>query len=184
METKLYDLSKDYAAGIRAGAQELCRGNLVIFPTETVYGIGADATNAEAVAKIYAAKGRPSNNPLIAHIWDMSQVEEIACDISPLAWRLMRKFWPGPFTIVLKSRGVLPKIVSGGLDTIAIRMPASQAARDLLKESGKIVVAECRYTYTAASAVTQRPSSFLPSRNPYRCRRTWSGIFLFHSSDG
>lgn len=141
METKLYDLSKDYAAGIRAGAQELCRGNLVIFPTETVYGIGADAANADAVAKIYAAKGRPSNNPLIAHIWDMSQVEEIACDISPLAWQLMRKFWPGPFTIVLKSKGVLPKIVSGGLDTIAIRMPASQAARDLLKESGKIVVA-------------------------------------------
>lgn len=141
METQVFDLRTQYEAGMAAASRELQRGGLVIFPTETVYGIGADAENADAVAKIYKVKGRPSNNPLIAHIWDFAQVERIARDISPLAWKLMRAFWPGPFTIVLPSSGLLPPVVSGGLQTIAVRMPESEYARGLLRQSGKIVVA-------------------------------------------
>ncbi len=141
MNTEVYDLKTQYEEGMEAAKNALCRGELVIFPTETVYGLGADAKNEQAVAKIYAVKGRPSNNPLIAHIWDFQQIEQIADQISPLAMKLMRAFWPGPFTVVLHSKGVLPKSVSGGLNTIAVRMPSDIYAREMLRRSGKIVVA-------------------------------------------
>lgn len=109
MKTVVYDLKTQLEEAMQAASEMLAQGELVIFPTETVYGIGADATNAQAVSKIYEVKGRPSNNPLIAHIWDFAQVREIADEISPLAEKLMHAFWPGPFTIVLHSKGVLPK---------------------------------------------------------------------------
>ena len=141
MDTTVYDLKTQFEQAMSVASETLARGELVIFPTETVYGIGADAANAQAVSKIYEVKGRPSNNPLIAHIWDFSQVREIADQISPLAEKLMRAFWPGPFTIVLHSKGVLPNCVSGGLDTIAVRMPSNLYAREMLRRSGKIVVA-------------------------------------------
>lgn len=141
METEIYDLKSKYDEGLDAAAAEIIKGNLVIFPTETVYGIGSDAADAKAVKKIYEAKGRPSNNPLIAHIWDYSQLEAIVSEIPEKAKALMEAYWPGPLTIVFKSNGALPDIVSGGLDTIAVRMPSSPYARELLKRSGKIIVA-------------------------------------------
>ena len=106
MKTVVYDLKTQLEEAMQAAGKMLAQGELVIFPTETVYGIGADATNAQAVSKIYEVKGRPSNNPLIAHIWDFAQVREIADEISPLAEKLMHAFCPGPFTIVLHSKGV------------------------------------------------------------------------------
>lgn len=101
----------------------LKQGELVAFPTETVYGLGAPIFNEKAIAKIFQAKGRPSDNPLIAHIADLSQVEQIAQEIPAEFYLLAEKFFPGPLTVVLKKHPSIPPIVSGSLDTIALRMP-------------------------------------------------------------
>ena len=141
METRVYDLKTQYEEGLEQAAAAIREGKLVIFPTETVYGIGADAENIEAVRKIYEVKGRPQNNPLIAHICSMEMVERLAVDISADAYRLMDAFWPGPLTIVLKSSGLLTKEISAGLDTIAVRMPSLDSTRELIRRSGKVIVA-------------------------------------------
>lgn len=141
MHTTVYDLSREYDAGIDAAAKAIAGGKLVIFPTETVYGIGADASSASAVTKIFAAKGRPADNPLIVHIAKMTQVYEIAQDISPLAEKLMQAFWPGPFTVVLHSKGNLPHAISAGLTTVAVRMPSAKVAQDLILHSGCMIAA-------------------------------------------
>ncbi|MGB3723062.1 MAG: L-threonylcarbamoyladenylate synthase, partial [Pacificimonas sp.] len=110
---------------IADAAERLRAGGIVAIPTETVYGLAADATQGEAVAKIYAAKGRPSFNPLIAHVEDAAMAARHAA-LSPLAERLMTVFWPGPLTLVLPRRagGTIADIVTAGLDTIALRAPA------------------------------------------------------------
>ncbi len=141
MKTIVFDLRHEYERALHEAAREIRAGGLVAFPTETVYGLGADAANEAAVRSIFTKKGRPADNPLIAHICDFPQAEEIACDISPLAHKLMRRFWPGPFTAVLRSRGVLAPIISAGLDTIAVRMPRSETARDLIRRSGRFIAA-------------------------------------------
>lgn len=123
-------------------AGEIIReGGLVAFPTETVYGLGADAMNAEASARIYSAKGRPSDNPLIVHIADVEQVAQIAAEIPRSAQAVMERFWPGPLTIILKKRPEVPKGTTGGLDTVAIRMPSHPVARALIRESGRVIAA-------------------------------------------
>lgn len=127
--------------GIRQAAEVIKNGGIVAFPTETVYGLGADAQNPDAVKKIFEAKGRPQDNPLIVHIYRIEDVEQLAKEISPLAWNMMRKFWPGPFTAVLKKQDSVPDVVSGGLDTIGIRLPENKLARELIKESGKFIAA-------------------------------------------
>lgn len=107
-------------------------GGLVAFPTETVYGLGADATNAEAVAKIFAAKRRPTSDPLIVHIADASDLDSIALNVTPLARKLAEVFWPGPLTLVLERGERIPKEVSAGLDTVAVRLPAHAVAVALI----------------------------------------------------
>ncbi len=114
----------------------LKNGGTVIFPTETVYGIGANALDENAVSKIYEAKGRPSDNPLIVHIARKEEVYDLACEISEKAKIVIEKFWPGPITIVLKKKDIVPYKTSGGLDTVAIRMPSHPIAMNLIKESG------------------------------------------------
>ncbi len=137
-QTKVVDY---FAAKSVANAAELLRqGELVAFPTETVYGLGANALDATAVAKIYAAKGRPSDNPLIVHIADEADAEPLAV-VSPLAKELMAAFWPGPLTLVLPARNIVPKVVTGGLDTVGIRMPAHPAALLMLREAGVPIAA-------------------------------------------
>lgn len=116
-------------------------GGLVAFPTETVYGLGADALNPEAAKKIYEAKGRPSDNPLIVHIANPKHMEQIAEDIPDLAFRLTEIFWPGPLTIILKKKEIVPLSTTGGLDTVAIRLPASTIARDIIARSGGFIAA-------------------------------------------
>ena len=111
-------------------------GGLVAFPTETVYGLGGNALDAGAAKKIYAAKGRPSDNPLIVHVADPSEVEKYAAEVSPLARRLMDTFWPGPLTIVFPKKDCIPMETSGGLSTIAIRCPRSEATRALIRAAG------------------------------------------------
>jgi L-threonylcarbamoyladenylate synthase len=126
---------------IALAAEFLRKGELVAFPTETVYGLGAPIFNPEAMAKIYLAKGRPSDNPLIAHIASLDQIDLIARDIPPAFYLLAKKFFPGPLTVVLKKHPSVPSIVSGGLDTIAIRMPSHPIAQELIKAVGQPLVA-------------------------------------------
>lgn len=141
METKIFDLATEYEAGMREAAREISRGGLVVFPTETVYGIGADAMNPAAVAEIFAVKGRPSDNPLIVHICEPGQAGELAREISPMARRVMEAFMPGPFTAVLKCRDCVPACVTAGLDSVGIRMPGAAHARELIRRSGKFIAA-------------------------------------------
>lgn len=123
--------------GISRAAARLREGGLVAFPTETVYGLGADATNPEAVARIYAAKGRPSTNPLIVHVGNLEQAARYA-EISTVAARVLGHFWPGPLTLVLprKPGCTLAKAVSAGGDTVALRAPVHPLAQTLLAEAG------------------------------------------------
>lgn len=118
----------------------LQKGGLVAFPTETVYGLGADALNATAAARIYAAKGRPSDNPLIVHIAEVADMEKLAVT-NKLAHMLAQAFWPGPLTIILPKKDIVPYGTTGGLDTVAIRMPSHPAALSLIRQSGVYVAA-------------------------------------------
>ena len=121
---------------IKKQALLLKEGKTVIFPTETVYGLGANALDEDAVKKIYEAKGRPSDNPLIVHIYNKEDINKLADNISEKAIKVMDAFWPGPITIVLNKKDIVPKTTSGGLNTVAIRMPAHKIAQALIKESG------------------------------------------------
>ncbi len=116
-------------------------GGLVAFPTETVYGLGADAMNSEAAAKIYAAKGRPSDNPLIVHISDLESLYAVAEDIPAAALKIMDAFWPGPLTVILKKKKGVPDGTTGGLATVAVRMPSHPLALRLIRESGRVIAA-------------------------------------------
>jgi len=108
-------------------------GKLVAFPTETVYGLGADASNPTAVAKIFAAKGRPADHPVIVHLAHRDQLKEWARDISPLAWQLAEHFWPGPLTLILPKAHHVPTIITGGQDSIGLRVPNHPIAQALLQ---------------------------------------------------
>lgn len=134
METKLIAVSSDvYKENLIQAASLLKNGELVAFPTETVYGLGANGLNTSAVTKIYQAKGRPSDNPLILHIADLEQLDNLVEIISPQAKILINKYWPGPLTIVFKRKKNVPDIVTGGLDTVAVRMPDNEIARNLIR---------------------------------------------------
>lgn len=126
---------------IGSAAQILRKGGLVAFPTETVYGLGANALDEIAVKNIFVVKGRPSDNPLIVHIADKKEVYKLAREVPKKAVKLMDKFWPGPLTIVLKKRDIIPDVVSGNLDTVAIRMPSNKIALELIKQAGVPVAA-------------------------------------------
>ena len=118
---------------IIVAADVIKQGGLVLFPTETVYGIGANGLNEKSVKKIFEAKGRESDNPLILHVCDFEMVKGIVKDISELEYKLMDAFWPGPFTIILKKKDIVPNVVTGGLDTVAVRMPSNRIANSLIK---------------------------------------------------
>jgi L-threonylcarbamoyladenylate synthase len=128
--------------GLAAAAEVLRAGGLVAFPTETVYGLGADAVNPRAVAGIYAAKGRPSFNPLIAHVADMAQARREGV-FSPVAERLAQAFWPGPLTLVLPlaERGSVCDLARAGLPSLGLRMPDHDVARDLIAATGRPIAA-------------------------------------------
>lgn len=124
----------------RAG-EILQNGGLVAFPTETVYGLGADALNEEAAQKIYAAKGRPSDNPLIVHIADMEALDRIAESIPKEAKALAGAFWPGPLTMIFRKKECVPTGTTGGLSTVAVRMPSDEIARELIRQGGGYIAA-------------------------------------------
>lgn len=156
METIIYrveDVERDKEAVNKAG-QVLRQGGLVGMPTETVYGLAADATQPEAVKHIFEAKGRPQDNPLIVHIADFDQVERYTKDISEDAWKLMRAYWPGPMTVILKKKDIIPEVVSCGLDTIGLRMPSHPVARALIHASGTALAAPSANTSGRPSTTT------------------------------
>lgn len=120
---------------LKAPAEAIKQGKLVLFPTETVYGIGANALDEEAVKKIYIAKGRASDNPLIAHIANLEMLKKLVMEVGKVEEKLIEKFWPGPLTIVFKKKTVVPDVITGGLDTVAIRMPSDIIAHKLIEYS-------------------------------------------------
>ncbi|HVY04531.1 MAG TPA: L-threonylcarbamoyladenylate synthase [Burkholderiales bacterium] len=118
---------------IERAARILRSGGLVAFPTETVYGLGADASNPAAVSKIFAAKGRPADHPVIVHLADASELKHWAAEVPGAAWTLAEKFWPGPLTMVLKRAARVPDLVTGGQDTVGLRVPSHPVAQRLLR---------------------------------------------------
>lgn len=126
---------------LEEAAAVLRTGGLVVFPTETVYGLGAHALDQQAVQAVFTAKGRPGDNPLIVHIASPRQVDSLVREVTPAAWRLIGRFWPGPLTLVLRRRPHVPDVTTGGLDTVAVRMPAHPVALALIKAAGVPVAA-------------------------------------------
>lgn len=120
---------------LKAPAEAIREGKLVIFPTETVYGIGANAIDEEAVRNIYIAKGRASDNPLIAHISDIKMLDDLVLEVGEIERKLIKNFWPGPLTIVFNKKPIVPDIITGGLDTVAVRMPSNEIAHKLIEYS-------------------------------------------------
>jgi L-threonylcarbamoyladenylate synthase len=124
-----------------AAARIIRAGGTVAFPTETVYGLGADVFNVAAVGRIFEAKGRPADNPLIAHVGSLDQIPRLACEVPEAAQHLMNAFFPGPLTLVLRKSAEVPTLVTAGLDTIGVRMPGSELAREFLSRCGTPVAA-------------------------------------------
>lgn len=143
MVTRMVELCRDSLTEeqLMEAAVLLRAGELVAFPTETVYGLGGNALDPGASAKIYAAKGRPSDNPLIVHIADTAALPVLARDIPESAMLLAKRFWPGPMTLILKKQDIVPKETTGGLDTVAIRMPSDPIAAMLIRVSGLYIAA-------------------------------------------
>ena len=151
-------------ASIRRAAALLRAGELVAFPTETVYGLGADALNGGAAARIFAAKGRPADNPLIAHIAGESDLSGlIAGEPVPCARALMRAFWPGPMTLIFPKSARVPREVTAGLDTVAVRMPSHPVARALIPPRKR---------------PSPRPARTVPAAPVLPRRRTFSRIWM------
>ena len=139
MNTQLLSALDDQTPAI--AAELIRRGELVAIPTETVYGLGADGLNEAAVAKIFEAKGRPQDNPLILHIWDAEQMEQFCHDIPKAAYDLAKAFWPGPLTMVLPARQIVPRRTTGGLNTVALRCPDNAVTREIIRLSGVPIAA-------------------------------------------
>lgn len=156
MKTKVF-IARDNqidAEDISVAANVIREGGLVAFPTETVYGLGGDAMDPSASRKIYKAKGRPSDNPLIVHIAEFSQLEAIVREVPENARLLAEKFWPGPLTMILYKNDYIPYETTGGLDTVAIRMPNHPVALALLRESDRLIAAPSANTSGRPSPTT------------------------------
>lgn len=146
MKTQIVSLTRgegreDLLAKLARAGAVIRNGGLVAFPTETVYGLGGDALNEESSKKIYAAKGRPSDNPLIVHIADMEHLEKIVSEVPEAARKLAKAFWPGPLTMIMNKSDIVPYQTTGGLDTVAVRMPGHPIALIFIRESGGYVAA-------------------------------------------
>lgn len=126
---------------IKEAGRIIKEGGLVAFPTETVYGLGGDALNPESSKKIYAAKGRPSDNPLIVHIYRLEDLDRIVKNVSPIAKKVIDAFWPGPLTMIFEKKDIVPKETTGGLDTVAVRFPIHPTALAFIEAAGGFVAA-------------------------------------------
>lgn len=147
-------LSNCSADAIALAAEKLRAGGLVAFPTETVYGLGADATNPEAVARIYQVKGRPHDHPVIVHLSELSQLDQWASDIPEYAITLARNFWPGPMTLILRRKNNVGDFVTGGQESVGLRIPNNPIALELIKRAGIGVAAPSANRFGAISPTT------------------------------
>ncbi|MCR5481753.1 MAG: threonylcarbamoyl-AMP synthase [Clostridia bacterium] len=152
MKTKILESNEE---NIHIAAGIIRQGGLVAFPTETVYGLGADALNPDAVGKVYAAKGRPSDNPMIVHIAKPEDFEKLTPSLSPVVRKLMEAFWPGPLTMVVRRKPEVPDVTTGGLDTVGVRMPDNKTALALIEYSGTPIAAP-------SANISGRPSPTRP----------------------
>lgn len=133
MVTRVIDIGTDEKEALSEAARLIKAGEVVGIPTETVYGLAANALDGEAVKKIYAAKGRPSDNPLIVHISDISELYPLVKEVPEKVKLMSERFWPGPLTMIMKKSDLIPSVTSGGLETVAVRMPKSEYARKIIK---------------------------------------------------
>ncbi len=147
-------LSASEPEAIRLAARIIKTGGLVAFPTETVYGLGCDAMNADAAAKVFEAKQRPQFDPLIVHIADQKQLETVVLSIPPLAQRLMDAFWPGPLTLILPKQDAVPDLVTAGLSTVAVRTPNHPVAQALIREAETPIAAPSANPFGYVSPTT------------------------------
>ncbi len=156
MKAKVISMTEDELdlPGLKEAGEILQRGGLVGFPTETVYGLGGNALDPEASRKIYAAKGRPSDNPLIIHIADLEALPRIVKEIPPKAALLAQQCWPGPLTMIFPKADIVPPETTGGLNTVAVRLPSNQIAREMIRQAGGYVAAP-------SANVSGRPSPTL-----------------------
>ncbi|MBE5824382.1 MAG: threonylcarbamoyl-AMP synthase [Butyrivibrio sp.] len=150
------NIDSDAKSALERAGSILQDGGLVAFPTETVYGLGGDALNPESSKKIYAAKGRPSDNPLIVHVADMEAVAGIVKEIPEAARKLSDAFWPGPLTMIMNKSDKVPYETTGGLDTVAIRMPNNKIALELIRQSGGYIAAPSANTSGRPSPTVAR----------------------------
>lgn len=142
METKYIKLEENFSPEALCEAGEIIKaGGLVAFPTETVYGLGGDGLNPDSSKKIYEAKGRPSDNPLIIHIAELKDLFSVTAEVSEKATSLAEAFWPGPLTMILKKSSSVPLETTGGLDTVAVRMPDNKIALEFIKQAGGFIAA-------------------------------------------
>lgn len=141
-------------ANLELAAERIKAGGVVAFPTETVYGLGADVFNKEAVCRVYEIKKRPSFDPLIVHVSSSDEALRLWREIPSVALTLMKKFWPGPLTLVLPKKNTVPDLVTAGLDTVAVRMPKNSAALELIRQSGAPIAAPSANRFGHASPTT------------------------------
>ena len=147
MQTQILTFNSE---NLKKCADEILSGGIVAFPTETVYGLGANALDENAVKKIYIAKGRPSDNPLICHVSDKAQIEKLG-DVTPFARKIIDAFMPGPITVVLSKKNCVSGVVTGGLNTVGVRMPDHEVARTFIAECGVPLCAPSANTSTKPS---------------------------------
>lgn len=136
MQTEIIDIRTDRGKALKRSSELILNGEVVGIPTETVYGLAANALDSEAVKKIYIAKGRPSDNPLIVHISALNELYPLVKEVPEKVKIMAERFWPGPLTMIMKKSELIPSVTSGGLDTVAVRMPKSEFARAIIKSSG------------------------------------------------
>ena len=143
MNTEIVKINADSIdeKSIEKAGEIIKDGGLVAFPTETVYGLGANALDSDASKRIFEAKGRPSDNPLIAHIASLDMLDELVEEVGDVARKLIEKFWPGPMTLIFKKKEIVPDSTTGGLDTLAVRFPSDKIARALIKAAGVPIAA-------------------------------------------
>jgi len=156
LNTKIIFALKAREEAVEEAADVIRNGGIVVMPTETVYGLGADAFNAVAVKKIFDAKGRPQDNPLIVHISDMEMLDRAARSVPECARQLMDAYWPGPLSVIMKKTTEIPGVVSAGLDTVAVRMPGSDIAREIIAKAGVPVAAPSANVSGRPSPTTAR----------------------------
>ncbi len=143
METKIIKINSENIDDelITEAARFIKEGRLVAFPTETVYGLGANGLDEKAVLKIFEAKGRPGDNPLILHIESIEQLKPLVENVPEMGYKCIEKFWPGPLTMIFKRSSIVPDVITGGLDTVAIRMPENKIAKELIRKSNVPIAA-------------------------------------------